>query len=133
MTISSSTFLRRVLALDAVTSAAMGAVLMLAAAPLSSLLGLPVSLLTWSGLSLLPFAAFVGWLAAREMPSRAGVWAVILCNVFWSVDSFVLLASGWVEPTLLGQAFVVFQALVVALLAALEVFGLRRTNVTVPV
>ena len=125
---SVSTFLRRVLILDAVLSAVMGAVMALAAAPLSSLLGLQASLLTWTGLSLLPFAAFVGWLATREMPPRTGLWAVVVCNALWAVGSFALLASGGFEPTLLGKAFVVFQALVVALLAELQFFGLRRAR-----
>lgn len=128
MSVSESTFLRRVLGLDAVLSAVMGAVMALAVGPLSSLLSLPASLLTWAGLSLLPFAAFVGWLATRELPPRAGVWAVVLCNAFWAVDSLLLLATDWVEPTLLGKAFMVFQALVVALLAELQFSGLRRTR-----
>lgn len=128
MSVSGSTFLRRVLALDAVTSGVMGAVLVLAVAPLSSLLGLPTFLLTWAGLSLVPFAAFVGWLATRELPPRAGVWAVIVCNAFWAVDSIVLLVSGWVEPTFLGTVFVVFQALVVAVLAEFQFSGLRRAR-----
>ena len=122
----SSTFLRRVLALDALTSAVMGAVLLLA--PLSSLLGLQPSLLKWAGLSLLPFAAFAGWLATREMPPRAGVWAVILINAFWVIDSFVLLASDWSGLTLLGRGFVVFQAVAVAVFTELEYFGLRRSS-----
>ena len=128
MSVSGSTFLRRVLALDAVTSGVMGAVTVLAVAPLSSLLGLSTSLLLWAGLSLLPFAAFVGWLATRELPPRAGVWAVIVINAFWVVDSFVLLASAWPDLTLLGKVFVVFQALVVAVLAELQFFGLRRAR-----
>lgn len=128
MSVSAPTFLRRVLALDAVSSAVMGAVLVLAVTPLSSLLSLPASLLTWSGVSLLPFAAFVGWLATRELPPRAGVWVVVACNALWAVDSLVLLASGWVEPTFLGTAFVVVQALFVAVLAELQFFGLRRTR-----
>jgi hypothetical protein len=128
MSVPVSTFLRRVLALDAVLSAVTGAVLALAVAPLSSLLGLPACLLTWAGLSLLPFAAFVGWLATRELPPRAGVWAVVVCNLFWTLASFVLLASGRFEPTLLGKAFVVFQALAVALLAEMQLFGLRRAS-----
>ena len=128
MSVSVPTFLRRVLALDAVLSAAMGAVMVLAVAPLSSLLGLPASLLTWAGLSLLPFAAFVGWLATRELPPRAALWAVVVCNALWTLDSLALLASGWIEPTLLGKVFVVFQALIVAVLAELQFFGLRRVR-----
>jgi len=128
MSVSGSTFLRRVLALDAVLSAVMGVVMMLAVTPLSSLLGLPASLLTWAGLSLLPFAAFAGWLATRELLPRAGVWVIVVCNAFWAVDSIVMLVSGWLDPTFLGKAFVVFQALVVALLAELQLFGLRRSR-----
>jgi len=128
MSVSGMTFLRRVLTVDAILSAVMGAAMVAAVAPLSSLLSLPVSLLTWAGLSLLPFAAFVGWLASRELPPRAGVWAVIACNALWTVDSFVLLATDWVEPNVLGTAFVVFQAVVVAVLAELEFFGLRRAT-----
>ncbi len=128
MSVPVSTFLRRVLAVDAVSSGAMGVVMLLAAAPLSSLLGLPASLLTWSGLSLLPFAAFVGWLATRELPPRAAVWAVVICNVLWALDSVILLASGWSDPTPLGKVFVVSQAVFVALLAELQFFSLRRTR-----
>lgn len=125
------TFLRRVLTLDAVTSAAMGALLLLAMSPLTGLLGLPRPLLLWAGLSLLPFAAFVGWLATRELPPRAGVWAVVIINAFWAVDSLLLLVAGWFEPTPLGTVFVVFQALVVGLFAALQLAGLRRTRLAV--
>ena len=125
------TFLRRVLTLDAVTSAAMGALLLLAMSPLNGLLGLPRPLLLWAGLSLLPFAAFVGWLATRELPPRAGVWAVVVINAFWAVDSLLLLVAGWVEPTPLGTAFVVFQSLAVGLFAALQLAGLRRTRLAV--
>lgn len=128
MSISGSTFLRRVLALDAVTSGAMGALLVLAQGTLSSMLGLSTSLLFWAGLSLLPFAAFVGWLAMRELPPRAAVWAVVLVNALWVIDSFVLLASAWPDLTLLGKVFVLFQAVFVAVLAELQFFGLRRTG-----
>ena len=125
------TFLRRVLTLDAVSSAAMGALLLLALSPLTGLLGLPRPLLLGSGLSLLPFAALVGWLATRELPPRTGVWAVIVLNAFWAVDSLLLLVAGWFEPTLLGAVFVVFQALVVGLFGALELAGLRRLRLAV--
>ena len=128
MSVSAPTFLRRVLALDAVTSGVMGAVTVLAVTPLSSMLGLSTSLLFWAGLSLLPFAAFVGWLATREQPPRPGVWAVVLINAFWVIDSFVLLASAWPDLTLLGKVFVLFQALFVAVLAELQIFGLRRSG-----
>ena len=62
--------------------------------------------------------------------SRAAVWAIIAYNVLWSVDSVVLLVSGYVAPTALGYAFVIFQAVVVAGFAALQIVGLRKEAVT---
>lgn len=125
----SSSFLRRVLLADAAAGAATGLLMLFGAGLLEQLLGLPRALLQVAGLSLLPFAALIGYLATREQLSRKGVWAVIICNAIWVVDSVLLLLSGWVEPTRLGQAFVIAQALVVAIFAELEYFGLRRGRV----
>lgn len=121
------TFLRRVLIVDAVTSGAMGLLLVGAANLLAPLLGLPSALLDTAGLSLIPFAALVGWVATRQQLPRPGVWAIIACNAVWSVDSILLLLSGYVAPTVLGYAFVLAQALVVAIIAELEYVGLRRS------
>ena len=41
----------------------------------------------------------------------------------------MLLLSGWIEPTGLGYAFVIFQAVVVGVFAELQVMGLRRERV----
>jgi hypothetical protein len=61
-------------------------------------------------------------------PSRGPlVWAVILCNAVWVADSLLLLMSGWVQPTALGTAFVLAQALLVGLFAELQALGLRRS------
>lgn len=51
-------------------------------------------------------------------------------NVMWTVDSLVLVAGGWVQPTTLGTAFVIGQALAVAALAGAEFAGLRRSLMT---
>lgn len=128
--IQSSTFLRRVLLVDAVASAGMGLMMVLFAAPAAAVLNLPAALLTEAGLVLLPFAAFVGYLASRELPVRAAVWVVVAANVIWVIDSVVLLFGGWVEPNGLGYAFIVGQAVVVGLLAELEYIGLRRSLAT---
>jgi hypothetical protein len=123
---SQTVFLRRVLILDAVASGATGLLMLLGAGLLEQWLNLPAALLRYAGISLLPFAAIVAWLGLRTSLSRAGVWAVIALNVLWVVDSAALLVSGWVDPALLGYAFVIFQAAVVALLAELEFIGLRQ-------
>jgi hypothetical protein len=121
-----TTFLRRVLMLDAAATAATGLMLAFGASLTKDLLGLPQSLMQYAGLSLLPFAALVGFLATRTTISRPAVWAVIAYNALWSIDSIVLLMTGAVAPTALGYAFVIAQALVVALFAELEYVGLRR-------
>lgn len=122
-----SSFLRRVLVADAVTSGATGLLMLGAASLLESQLAVPASLLRYAGLSLLPFAAFVGWLATRETVSRAAIWTVIVCNVLWTADSLLLLLVGPVEPNALGQAFVIAQAVVVGLFAEAQIVGLRKS------
>lgn len=127
VTFQASPFLRRVLVADALASAATGLLMALGASRLEDLLGLPASLLLYAGLILLPYAAAVGMIAARQIVPRAAIWAVIVCNALWAIDSVALLASGWVQPTGLGYGFVLAQALVVALFAELQYLGIRRS------
>jgi hypothetical protein len=122
-----SDFLRRVLLADAVSSGAMGLLLALLAGPLARWFGLPSDMLREVGIFLLGFAGFVALLGLRRASPRLLVWLVIVGNALWALDSVLLLVSGWVAPTALGGAFVVAQALVVALLAELEYTGLRRS------
>jgi hypothetical protein len=123
--IGSWSFLRRVLLVDAVSSGAMGVGLLLFSGVLEALLALPRTLLTETGIVLLPFAAFVGYIAVRDRPWRAGVWIVIAINTLWAIDSIVLLFTGWIAPNALGIAFIAAQAAVVATLAELEYVGVR--------
>lgn len=122
----SSHLLRRATQLDAVATAAVAALLIAAAAPLSQWLHLPQNLLLGAGLLLVPYVAFLGWLLSRERISTAQAWAMIAINACWVIDSALLLVSGWVSPNALGVAFVVAQALAVAVFAELQYFGLRR-------
>lgn len=124
--IQSLSFLRRALLLDAAASGAMGIALLALSGVLSGLLSLPVELLREAGIVLIPFAAFVGFLATRAQPSRIGVWIVIAINIVWVVDSVALLFTGWVAPNALGYAFIIGQAATVALFADLEYVGLRK-------
>ena len=125
---SNSTFLRRALIADAVASAATGLLMLVAAGRLEQWLALPADLLRAAGASLLPFAAIVAWLGLRETISRAAVWIVIGLNALWVIDSVALLFTSWVQPALLGYAFVLAQAAAVAVLAELEYVGLRRAT-----
>jgi hypothetical protein len=124
----SSSFVRRLLLFDAVTSGAFGVLLTAASATLSSWLGIPAVLLWYAGISLFPFAAGVAWLAARESFPSGAVWTVIALNALWAIDSIALLFTGWVSPTTFGYVFVVGQALAVMGLAELQYLGLRRAE-----
>jgi len=123
-----SSLLRKALLADAVLSGLTGLLLLLAAGPLAAPLGLPVGLLRWSGVILIPFATFVAWLRAQERVQRPLVFAVVACNALWALDSMLLLFTGWIEPTLPGELFVAGQAIAVAVLAELEFVGLRRST-----
>ena len=125
--ITSTTFLRRALLADAIASGAMGAGLLALAPAIAAALALPRELLMEAGIVLLPFAAFVGYLASRARPARFAVWAVIALNVLWILESVVLLATEAVTPNAFGYAFVIGQAIAVLVFAELQYIGLRRT------
>jgi hypothetical protein len=124
--IRSWSLLRQVLLVDAVCSGAMGLGLVLVAQGLAALLQLPATMLKEAGFVLIPFAAFVAWLSLRQHPGPWAVRAVIGLNIVWVADSIFLLFTDWMEPNALGYAFVIGQAVVVGLFAALEYMGLRE-------
>ena len=135
MTMSSSTpiaglqpeqYLRRVLLVDAVTSLAAGALSSLAAGPLATLTRLPPDLLFYSGLSLIPVAAFMLLVAAQRPPAKGLLLAIILGNVGWVLGCLLVLVDGKAMLNAVGVAFVLAQAMTVAVLAVLEAVGLRR-------
>jgi hypothetical protein len=130
MTTRLTPFLRRVLLLDALATAATGLLMTFFAGTLTGLLEIPNTLLFYAGLILLPYALLVAWLASRETLPRWSVWAVIVTNVLWAIDSALLAMSGWVEPNALGYAFIIMQALVVVAFAELQYVGLRRSAIT---
>jgi hypothetical protein len=125
--IRSSSFLRRVLLVDAASCAGMGLGMIAFTELFARVLELPAQLLSEAGLVLLPFAAFLAFVASRPTPARFAVWAIIVLNVIWVVDSIVLLFTDWVAPNALGYAFVIAQAVVVAVLADLEYVGLKKS------
>ena len=130
MSFTLNPFLRQMLFVDAAVSGAAG-VLMAAGAPfLSPLLGLPENLLFWAGLLLFPFVALLIAVARRGKASRLVLVDIVAINALWVAASFGLLISGAVQPTMLGYAFVIAQALTVALLAELQFIGLRRVTAT---
>lgn len=130
--IQTSTFLRRVLLLDAVSCAGMGLLLVTFGGGLSGLFNLQASLLQQASMVLLPFALVLAFLSTRARLPRAAVWAVIVANAIWAIDSIVLLFTGWVQPSLLGYLFVAGQAAFVAVILELEYIGLRKSPAVTP-
>src|SRR5688572_20960432 len=108
--------LRQLLIVDAVTCLVTGIALVALTGVLAGLLGLPPTLLFWAGIILFPCAALMS-LAARNL-AGALVWLVIAGNGAWAVASVVVAFA--LEPTGLGFAFVLAQALLVAALGFLE-------------
>lgn len=125
--IASSLFLRRALLADAVFSGVSAVLMTFAASAFASLLSLPEALLRETGLFLIAYAALVGWLSARQSVPRALVVIVVVGNAAWTVASIALLASGWVNPNLLGEIVVVAQAIATGVFAELQYVGLRKS------
>ena len=86
-----SPLLRRALLADAAFSAITGLLIFGGASFLADRLVLSEPLLRYSGLSLLPYAAFVAYVATRERLSRTAVWAVIALNGLWVFESILLM------------------------------------------
>jgi hypothetical protein len=118
--------LRRSLLVDGIVSGTTGVLLAVAAGPVADQLGLPELLLRLSGVSFLPYAAALFYLATRPTVPRGAAWAVIGLNLLWAVASIALLLTGWVDPTTLGVVFTIGQALIVAGFADVQYLALRR-------
>jgi hypothetical protein len=129
--ISSSQFLRRALLADAIFSGAGALAMAPGASMLAALLDLPETLLLETGLFLFAYAALVAWLGTRAAVPKLLVAIVIAGNAAWTIASIALLFSGSVSPNLLGELFVVAQAIGTGVLAELQYIGLRRSGSTV--
>ena len=123
-----SLFLRRALAADAIFSGAGAVIFTLGAGELAPLFDLPEALLLETGLFLIVYAAFVGWLGTRQSFPRILAGIVVVGNAAWTLASIALLFGGAVTPNLLGEAAVVAQAIATGIFAELQFIGLRRSS-----
>ena len=128
VSLASNPLLRAALRLDAIASGAMSVILLAGAPWLRGLLGMPQPLLLAAGAVCLFWGLFVGAVSRRERMTEGVVWAIIVLNAVWVIESAALLLLGWVQPTQLGTAFVIVQALAVAALAELQFVGLTRAR-----
>lgn len=125
MSVANNPLLRNALYLDSAISIVAGAAMAAGSGPLSSLLGIPSGLLFWVGLALVPFGIFLASVARSDRASRLAVLDILIINTLWVAASFAILATGVIEPTMLGAAFIVVQALAVAGLTVAEFAGFR--------
>ena len=118
--------LRKALWLDVVASGGMAVLLLLIAPTLAPLLGLDAALLRSVGVSFVPFVALVAWTASRDRIPRAAAGWVIGLNAVWVAGCLAIALMGWLQPTPLGNAFIIAQALFVGVMAELQFIGLKR-------
>lgn len=120
-TLNNGLTLEQLLKLDALTCLVTGIAFTAASGFLSGLLGLPQGLLFYAGLALFPCAALM--LISARRRAQALLWLVILGNFAWAAASIVVALV--LEPTTLGFAFTLAQAVLVAGLGALEWRAMR--------
>ena len=118
-------FLKRVLLLDAASCLATGLLLLIGASWLTDLFAIDRSLLFVAGLLLVPSGLFMAWVAMRTPPIAALVGVIVIGNILWVAESFLILGQN-PAATAIGKTFVIVQAVAVAGLALLEAIGLLR-------
>jgi hypothetical protein len=124
--INHPSFLRTVLRIDAATCVATGLLMSVGSGVVASLTQISSGLLISAGLSLFPIAAFIAFVALRSPLWYVGVWLVIVGNIGWVLASLWLLAGGAINANAFGSAFILIQAVAVAVLAYFEYAGLDR-------
>ncbi|HEV7255485.1 MAG TPA: hypothetical protein VGN97_20585 [Mesorhizobium sp.] len=128
MAIPMTPFLRNALLLDAVATSASALVMIAGAGVLSPWLGLPANLLFWAGIVLVPVVGLLVFALRRSAVPRLIIIDIVALNGLWVAGSVGLLLSGFVEPTILGAAFVLAQAAAVALFAGLQASALSAAR-----
>ena len=118
-------FLRRSLQLDGIASGLCGVLLVVAASPISAVIGLAEpSIARVVGALLVVYAAALLWNGERATVSRAEAVAAVVLNAGWVIGSAVVILAG--PLTLIGNLAVAALAAAVLLFAVLEVVGLTR-------
>ena len=101
----------------------MGIALIALADAMSAWLGLPIALLRWAGVLLLPCAALMLIAGRYTSAPRVLVLLIVAGNLAWvAASAYVAVAIADITP--FGQIFVIVQALIVLGLAVLEWRGL---------
>lgn len=124
-----SNLLRQALRGNGIFSAVSGFVLVMAARPLATFMGLDWPLaLTITGLILLPYAAILFWATSKaEIDHRLAKTAVVL-DILWVIGSVLLLLTDWLNLSVAGNWTIALLAEAVLIFAILQAIGLRRAR-----
>jgi hypothetical protein len=123
--------LRLALRLDAVATGVFGVAVLAGCALVDSTLGLSTAFLAGTGAFVVLYALAVWRVAAAQAPNRTGVRVVIALNLLWTAASLVTAFAGWLDPTGMGTALIVLQAVVVLGFVDLQVFAVRKAHKSV--
>jgi hypothetical protein len=118
--------LRLALRADAIVCITTGAISLVAAQPLGTLLGVSPLALGILGAVVAVYGAFLLYAAAQAQISRRIALITLVLDAIWVIDSMVLLLTGWLPLTSAGMWTIGLVALAVATLGELKFFGLRR-------
>lgn len=126
---SAFAFLRTVIRVDAIASGLSGLLLLVTGLGLvDDVTGLPMWFQTAGGAFLVVFGIGGVLLATRPRPPRGLVWAMVVVNAVWVVDTAALLIAHVWPLTAAGVALMIAQGLAVGVFAELEYVGLRKTR-----
>jgi hypothetical protein len=120
--------LRLALRLDAAASGGLGLVLLGAAPLLDGPLGLSTGTQRALGLFLVVWAAVPLVIGMRPVIRRGAVWAVLVVNALWAIETAIAILADVFPLTAWGVAFLVVQAVAVLALTELQWIGLRRAH-----
>ncbi|WP_406014856.1 hypothetical protein OG520_26400 [Streptomyces sp. NBC_00984] len=125
-TARSDGLLRAALVADVILTGANGIGYLALATVLDSLLGVPLPVQYAVGVFLTVYALWVLTVSRQEDISRGAVTVVIALNAAWAVAGVVTVVLDALTATTVGNGWIVFQALVVGAMGAVQYAGLRR-------
>jgi hypothetical protein len=120
--------LRWTLELDGVANVLIGLAYVLAAGWIGDELGLPTALIYPTGAFMIAAGVVLVAVSTRREAPALWVGAIVVLNFVWAIDSVIVAAAGWFDPTTAGTVWILLQAGVVAVLGAFEWAGLKQAR-----
>jgi hypothetical protein len=127
-TLEGQGLLRLALKLDAVVTAGVGAAYLALSGPLADLFGLPSGFLLAVGAFQVVYGLAVWAVGSRPTIDARVASAVVAGNAVWVAASILAVALGLHDPATAGSVWIAMQAATVALLADLQLLGIRRAG-----